>query len=398
MASISNQPGIRKSILSFSHNRVSNRRKADQQSIAKAEREIAAGKKGISHLILRAEDDEIDRLKFLFPIHGIPIMCYALANLLSSSLREIVVVGSEEVERILNRYLEINGSHGKSVHFVKEDPANLSMTHTMSLGKNRLSLSPDELVLFQPGDLPFLYDLEKVLRDNDIENNNLILWLNSRQKMFPHYEDDPDSEFVQRNYHYRAILEKENELHDAKEPNIYPINLTAIDPGIINQLHSSRKDGQIMKAGFKKALEMPIRFLRLVPVLLNHLLTFRSDLKRFRKADRYQFGMHQKNFLRGAKILLETPSIIKFHDDPAFVSDVDALEDWEDFEALTHCADQNYGPEGLTRIHPCGEDLLRFREAAMPELKKDIPMYVDFPAYVKGRKWLANGTQINAKN
>ena len=70
---------------------------ADNLSLAKAKSEISAGKNGISHLILRSRDDEIDRLKFLYLIHGIPVMCYALGNLLCSSLKEIVVVGSGEV-------------------------------------------------------------------------------------------------------------------------------------------------------------------------------------------------------------------------------------------------------------------------------------------------------------
>ena len=377
-----NHPRIEKGILSFSHDRIGSRQKADRQSIAKAQREIASGKKGVSHLILRAEDDSIDRLKFLFLIHGIPIMCYALANLLHSSLREIVVIGSDEVKRVLDRYLEINGTHGKQVHFAHEDPENLSMINTMALGKKQLPLAANELALFQPGDLPFLYDLEKVLQDEDIQHYNLILWLNARQKMFPDHKDNADSEFVQRNYHYRVILEEENQLLDVKEPNVYPINLTAVAPNIIDRLHSSRKDGQILKAGLEKALEMPIRFLRLIPILMHHLLNFRSDLKRFRKRDRYQFGMHQKNFDRGVTILLETACITKFHNDPAFVSDVDALEDWEDFQSLTQCAADRYGADALTRLHPCGEELLKFREHAMPGLQNEVPMYADFPSYI----------------
>ena len=42
-------------------------------AIEKAEREIASNRKGVSHLILRAVDDQIDCLKFLFLINGIPV-------------------------------------------------------------------------------------------------------------------------------------------------------------------------------------------------------------------------------------------------------------------------------------------------------------------------------------
>ena len=57
---------IEKCIVSFSHNKYDSRKLADNLSITKAEDEIKAGKSGISHLILRSRDDEIDRLKFLF--------------------------------------------------------------------------------------------------------------------------------------------------------------------------------------------------------------------------------------------------------------------------------------------------------------------------------------------
>jgi hypothetical protein len=382
MFSAQNKPFIDKCILSFSHNKAASRIEADRISIEKAEREIAAGKKGISHLILRAEDDEIDQLKFLFLIHGIPIMCYALANLLQSSLKEIVVIGSPEIEKVLHQFLEIVPTPDKKITFVHEELDNLSLINTMSLGRRKLTIAPNELILFQPGDLPFMYDLEKVLQDKDIEHANLILWLNSKQKMFPRYQEDPDSEFVQRNYHYRAIYEDINELHDMKEPNVYPINLTEVNPDIINNLHSSRKDGKILRAGVKQALELPSRFLKLLPVMIYHLRHFKSDLKRFRDKDEFQFGMHAKNFQKGTSILLNTAFKAKWHEDPSFVSDVDALEDWEDFESLTHYASKLHGDDGLAHIHPLGDELLRFRELGMPKLKKELPMYHDFPAYI----------------
>jgi len=257
MISAKNQISIEKCIISFSHNKYPTRKEADTFSLAKAEREIATQKNGISHLILRAENDEIDRLKFLFLIRGIPIMCYALSNLMNSSLREIVVVGSEEVKKVMDQFLNIVGTCGKTIRFVQEDAEHLNLVRTMNLGRELLSLSSDELVLFQPGDLPFLYDLEKVLHFPDNKNYNLVLWLNSRQRMFPEFEKKPDSEFVKRNYHYRSIDEQKNDLLDIKEPNLYPINFSMMDSDIIDNLHSSRKDGQIIYAGIQTALQKP---------------------------------------------------------------------------------------------------------------------------------------------
>lgn len=377
-----NKPTIEKCIVSFSHNAYESRKLADKEAIEKARREIAQGKKGISHLILRARDDEIDRLKFLFPIHGIPLMCYALGNLLVSDLKEIVVVGSQEVKIVLDAFLDVVGRGGKTVQFVHEDPDHLVLINTLVLGRNALALAPNELVLFQPGDLPFLYDLERVLKDKDLKTHSLILWLNSRQDMFPRFKEEPASEFVQRNYHYRVIDEKAGRLHDVKEPNVYPINLAAIEEDIIELLHETRKDGKILNAGINKVLTSPARMLRLLPVLASHFRHFDSDLKTYRMNDQYKFGMHLKNFNKGTSIFLDTPFIAKFHDDPAYVSDVDALEDWEDFESLTHYAVQQEGENGLAAVHPFGRELLKFKQEAMPALQQRIAMYADFPAYL----------------
>ena len=382
MFGVYNKPIIDKCIISFSHNRYESRSLADKFALEKARREIAQKKKGVSHLILRAEDDAIDRLKFLFLVRGIPIMCYALGNLLVSSLKEIVVVGSTEVKIILEHFLDVVDTRGKKVMFVHEDPDNLMLINTMILGRNQLSLAANELVLFQPGDLPFMYDLENVVRDKDLKNHNLILWLNSRQAMFPHFKENPKSEFVGRNYHYRVIAEKAKQLHDVKEPNVYPINLSAIEEDIIELLHQTRKDGKILNAGLSKALRSPGRMLMLLPVLAKHFRRFDSDLKQFRLDDDFKFGAHLKNFNQGVSILLDTPFLAKFNDDPAFVSDVDALEDWEDFESLVQFAEQRHGSDGLSAIHPFGKELLRFKEQAMPKLEKLIPMYADFKGYL----------------
>ena len=171
------------------------------------------------------------------------------------------------MEQVTTSFLETVGTQGKEISFVREDPDNLSLFNTLQLGKSQLNIEPNELVLFQPGDLPFMFDIEKILHDSDIQDYNLILWLNSRQMMFPDYRHNPKSEFVRRNYHYRALCKETNELHEVKEPNIYPINLSAVDSDIIDQLHSTRKDGNIIKAGIRKVLSMPSRILKLLPIM-----------------------------------------------------------------------------------------------------------------------------------
>ena len=379
MTPAKNKTQITKCIVSFSHSKYDSRMVADNLSIAKAKKEIESGKNGISHLILRSRDDEIDRLKFLFLIHGIPVMCYALGNLLCSSLKEIVVVGSDEVQQVMDRFLQTVGTCGKTIQFVREDDRHLNLVRTLNLGREKFELEVDELVLFQPGDLPFLYDLEKVLSFQGNRSHDIILWLNSRQKMFPEFNEDLDSEFVKRNYHYRILNDNESDLHDLKEPNLYPINFSRMESEIIDYLHSSRKDGQIIDAGIKMALKNPIRIFKALPYLVDHFFRFRTQIQQIRPGDKYQFGMSRKNFHKSISNVLNIPITTTLHNDPSFVSDVDALEDWEDFESLTHFAG-NQG--GLGNIHPFGKELMRFREMDMPSLKKEIPMYQDFPAYL----------------
>jgi len=119
-----------------------------------------------------------------------------------------------------------------------------------------------------------------------------------------------------------------------------------------------------------------------LPLAIKTLIFFDGRLKKVRPNDKYQFGIQKSVFDRIASLLLNTPFRSKLHEDPAFVSDVDALEDWEDFEALTHYAWQKHGEEGLTLIHPFGSELLQFRDKAMPALKIELPIYRDFPAYI----------------
>ena len=122
--------------------------------------------------------------------------------------------------------------------------------------------------------------------------------------------------------------------------------------------------------------------MKALPYLVDHIFKFRNQIQKIRPEDKYQFGMSRKNFKKSISNLLNIPITTNLHEDPSFVSDVDALEDWEDFESLTHFASTQGEELGLGKIHPFGEELLKFREVEMPLLKKEIPMYQNFPAYL----------------
>jgi len=130
------------------------------------------------------------------------------------------------------------------------------------------------------------------------------------------------------------------------------------------------------------ALNNPIRLIKALPYLADHIFKFRMQMQKICPGDKYQFGMSRKNFKKSISNLLNIPITTTLHQDASFVSDVDALEDWEDFESLIHFASSQGQEMGLEKIHPFGDELLKFREVEMPFLKKEIPMYQNFPAYL----------------
>ena len=115
---------------------------------------------------------------------------------------------------------------------------------------------------------------------------------------------------------------------------------------------------------------------------MQEALSFKSSAARYRPNDNFQFGMRKEMFDRAASILLDTQVTSKFHNDPSFVADVDALEDWEDYEELGVYANTKYGEDGLSNIHPYGQTLSQFKEKVMPKLKTKIPLFRDFPIYM----------------
>ena len=122
--------------------------------------------------------------------------------------------------------------------------------------------------------------------------------------------------------------------------------------------------------------------IKALPYLVEHIFKFSRQIQKIRPEDKYQFGMSRKNFKKSISNLLNIPITTKLHEDASFVSDIDALEDWEDFESLAHFAKNQGQDTGLGQIHPFGDELLKFREVEMPFLKKEIPMYKNFPAYL----------------
>ena len=50
---------------------------------------------------------------------------------------------------------------------------------------------------------------------------------------------------------------------------------------IIDYLHSFRKDGQIINAGIKMALNNPIRLIKALPYLADHIFKFPKQIQKF---------------------------------------------------------------------------------------------------------------------
>ena len=68
--------------------------------IKQAKNEREKGHKFINHLILRDKTQEIDNVKFNFLLDDIPIMVYSLINVFRSRVRDAVIVGNKDSEKI----------------------------------------------------------------------------------------------------------------------------------------------------------------------------------------------------------------------------------------------------------------------------------------------------------
>lgn len=368
---------VKSGIVGFSFDKSPNSSIADEESKAKAKKDKEKGSKCISHLILRSMVNyggtQIDNLKFNYLLKGVPIAVYVMRNVLASDLENIVFIGSPETRRIFEMVREcfFGSTRGKNVDFIDEDKE-LSLYSTIKRGY--AALRENGPIYFQAGDLPLLTDINQIIYDEDIEKYDLILDLNSKERIFTneHNEIADEFEFFKRNYYWK-VTEKSGQDYSVKEANAYLLTPDNLNEDLIKFFTKNRKGGSL------NILKLLTFALMRSKRKLNLPSLFAGGLKGYLKK-KFSWNYLEKlgNAITNARVRVKVR-----HRDFARLADVDSLEDWRFYEELFDYAEMK--KDGLSYIYPYADDIERFRKNYRKELKRSIPMYSDFPGFINER-------------
>lgn len=378
-----------------------------------------------NHLIVRNKTDYLFNEKFLYPIAGVPAIVWVEVNVNMSRLKKNVVVGSPELEIVHNRFLDVYNPD-KEFIFVDEGK-DWNLANTIERGRDVLMPSDDELSLLLPGDLPFWYNIDQVLRDKHARNYDAVLNLNTKERA---------GKYWPRNYHFRTRSWdrrlRMKTLH-FKEANLFLFNLNKLDLDVINTFYGARKaytdhdtekenlekgqayllyecfvkDGKWMETLSKldkrviprlviKALghaqeKIMMRLSKGDPTLNKQVLEY--SLKPIAKIIDYLDSKPPVLNLTLLENMISMAFNMKFkikadNHDPATPEDMDSLEDWCIMNAMYQIA------KDPSDIHPYFWKIQEFRKV-MPELEKEVELYHDFPGFMNEQcelYGLVNGT------
>jgi len=346
----------------------------DDLVLKQVEKERRAGNFYINHLILRDSKAEIDNLKFLYLIDGVPAIVYVLMNLTKSGLEKIAVVGSRDIKTVIEAFIELYKPKQKIIF--EDEGKELSLENTLSKGRSILKPS-HELVYISPADVPFLYDISKIIRNRKHRKYEAVLNLNTKEKV---------GKYFPRNFHLRVGR------FDVKEPNIFlvdlnklPYNLIGIAYSDYRKFYSEHKDKKVPIR--KEEIEDIIReywkepaILRVIPKLVSKFpgVNWQIRLVSFliEQYTRFDKGIPRISLSSFQDILCLLSDmkikVLKTNNDPATLEDLDSYEDW--------CY-MNEMMKAGTSFYPHYDEIQRFKEI-MPELKKNIPLLENFEEYI----------------
>ncbi len=383
-------------IISASFNKHTSISSADSAVFRKAEKDAnRARERGhglISHPIYRSAGEEflgkpIDRLKFLFPIAGVPIIVYSMLNAMHSGLRKVAVVGSPEERMVFDSFVEHfdpQARYGTEFVFGAEPDSTeeLSRAATIRSGFRALD-SPRGPVFSIAGDLPLMHTIDNAIMDADVGQHVGVFDMNAKQNL----EDRMPWE---RNFYHRVFGYNGEEI-DFKEPNLEVVDFSATGFFPYDVFYSSRKGGGF---GVGSVFRMAQRSLsqgyagRSTRLFLTLLLNpgIISSVSEFRRTRILRVGYDLLSGLSDAAFGGKTK--IKFeHREPARLYDVDSFEDWQCYELLaSYSMMQKDDPDaGLAMVYPHAAEIAEFREEVMPGLREKIHLlkvFSDFAGHV----------------
>jgi len=352
----------------------------DDTILTQFENERKSGNFYLNHLILRDSTRKstfgIDNAKPLYLIDGIPLIVYILTNLTQSGLEKIAVVGSREIGLVTEAFVELY--HPKQEILFSDEGANWSLDNTLLKGKEKLNPA-DELVFISTGDVPFLYDINKIIRNRKYKKYEAVLNLNTKEKV---------GKYFPRNFHLKVGR------YEIKEPNCSEADLNKIPYDLIKILYSDfRKfyaDHANKKIPIKKEEIVEIAkeywtepaILRAIPKLASKFPGANWKLKLISFLIEKYTSLFDKGLPRISRSSFEDIlclvsnmkiKVLLTNNDPATLEDMDSHEDW--------CYMNEMIRKGKSSFYPHYDKVQEFKKV-MPELKKNIDLIRVFEEYI----------------
>ncbi len=383
---MSSEYRVKNGILGLSFDKEPSSSIADEKIIKKAEEDEARGSKCVSHLILRSEEHmtletdkleklTIDNLKSNYLLNGAPLHVYGMRNMLGSNLERIVAVGSKEQEPVYIMARELFEEQGyigdRQFDFVLEDESKLSLYNTIMRGKEAFN-QQERLIYLHLGDLPLHTNINPILMDMDAKDYDVIADFNSRERIFLDAARNfsEREEFFFRNW-YRKLKERDGRICSFKEANCYLLNMDKVDEELLNFLTGTRKGGALRKFGVLK-------------MALQRAENIKEGIKVLRSVLGYICTKYIGHLESIAEVMTHAKVRFKaLHSDFARLADIDSLEDWRFYEELFAYTERVWG--SIRYIYPYAEDIAAFKDSYSEELKKFLPMYRDFHAFINSR-------------
>jgi hypothetical protein len=322
--------------------------------------------------------DEIDDNKFMYPLYkNVPMAAFQIIYSARSGL-QCAVVGSGDIGKLCDIVTDTLGLSDGVVNFVHEGLVNtLSLGNSIKKLTEKSRLEDNELMLFQPADLPLFYSAFPYLSDKKIPNHAFIYYLNALETIFP------DKKLFERNFYDVVEDVPHGRRYHLKEANIFSFTNRVADQlvDIADTFYTDRKGGRQIQAMrqvlVEKMLEHPVD----VAVVLPSLARYRTRRRR-NEQEQHPLNLAYLDII--GHILANSGSskngvAVSFNTDPFALRDVDGSP-VPDFTYYRKIFD-TVGEDGLEKIIPYADDIKKLNRAIEAH-KREFHILQDFPGFL----------------
>jgi hypothetical protein len=368
---------IKKAVVGLSYDDEGSKAKVTEEIEKEAQKEKQ--KSPVTNHYFKRTSSEPFSLKFNYPVAGIPICAYSMANALHSEIEKCVFVGDELSKKVFDEFVEhfqVNKDYER-FSFAHEG-SNWSMPNTNLRGMRALGARKDkDLTLICAGDLVHGFKFDQMLQDDDLKDEDIVMRLNAMQNIYgERFAGDVCP--YNRRFHLRI-----NNGDLVKEQNWW---LTTFDDNYLNAielLFGARKtygggnNGEI--SGRQKFIQTNLLSANGIVAGISTAPTLVSTMLQMQKKNRFLKDLSKSTSTVSYKGLSKLFSgmlgcktkISGEQGDWGFLADVDSYEDL--------CFHELLMSDGPSNIHPHYDELKEFTKILnknVPELKQ-IPNYLN---------------------